>query len=396
MRALRGLTSTSAPVLEVARELIGCAVEHGATAGVIVETEAYHDSEPASHAFIGLTPAPHAVRRARPRLRLPLLWHPRAPERRLRARGGGRGGADPRASAARGLEAMRVARAARGARERRSRRGSLLGPRQADPGARGRARARTAARCARAGGDPRRVCRLARAPVIRGPRVGITQAAELPWRFCVAGNRNVSRPRPPSRARARRGARAEPAGLAPSGAPSRGRSAARFGARAAALRRGRRGGRRGRRRFAGRRGGGGRGRARAAVSEGDGEATVRRLVAFAAARSRRCAPGVCSSPWWRWRRGPLAACGAGSDSSALGPVAPGVRPFGLALGCLFGAFLVDLHRRDHEVVPDERGERAAEHRPAVEVGGHRDQPVGVADPHRDGVAVSQPMNQASP
>ncbi len=44
------------PVLEVASDLIGCVVTHGDGAGVIVETEAYHDSEPASHAFVGLTP----------------------------------------------------------------------------------------------------------------------------------------------------------------------------------------------------------------------------------------------------------------------------------------------------------------------------------------------------
>jgi DNA-3-methyladenine glycosylase len=44
------------PVLQVARDLIGCVVSHGDCAGVIVECEAYHDSEPACHAFVGLTP----------------------------------------------------------------------------------------------------------------------------------------------------------------------------------------------------------------------------------------------------------------------------------------------------------------------------------------------------
>jgi DNA-3-methyladenine glycosylase len=43
------------PVVEVARDLIGCVVSHDACAGVIVETEAYHHSEPASHAYVGLT-----------------------------------------------------------------------------------------------------------------------------------------------------------------------------------------------------------------------------------------------------------------------------------------------------------------------------------------------------
>ena len=43
------------PVVEVARDLVGCVVAHDGCSGVIVETEAYHDSEPACHAFVGLT-----------------------------------------------------------------------------------------------------------------------------------------------------------------------------------------------------------------------------------------------------------------------------------------------------------------------------------------------------
>ncbi len=35
------------------------------------------------------------------------------------------------------------------------------------------------------------------AGVVDGPRIGITRAVERPWRFAIAGNPHVSRPRPP-------------------------------------------------------------------------------------------------------------------------------------------------------------------------------------------------------
>jgi DNA-3-methyladenine glycosylase len=43
------------PVLEVAEDLVGCVMRHGGTAGRIVEVEAYHQEEPACHAWVGLT-----------------------------------------------------------------------------------------------------------------------------------------------------------------------------------------------------------------------------------------------------------------------------------------------------------------------------------------------------
>ena len=43
------------PVVDVARDLIGCTLSHQSTSGRIVETEAYHPSEPASHGFAGET-----------------------------------------------------------------------------------------------------------------------------------------------------------------------------------------------------------------------------------------------------------------------------------------------------------------------------------------------------
>ena len=43
-------------VVAVAQALIGRIVRVGESAGLIVETEAYHETEPACHAWAGLTP----------------------------------------------------------------------------------------------------------------------------------------------------------------------------------------------------------------------------------------------------------------------------------------------------------------------------------------------------
>ena len=42
-------------MVEVARDLVGCVLRHGETAGIIVETEAYHETEAACHAYVGVT-----------------------------------------------------------------------------------------------------------------------------------------------------------------------------------------------------------------------------------------------------------------------------------------------------------------------------------------------------
>jgi DNA-3-methyladenine glycosylase len=43
------------PVVEVARDLVGCPITVDGVGGIITETEAYHASEAACHAYVGLT-----------------------------------------------------------------------------------------------------------------------------------------------------------------------------------------------------------------------------------------------------------------------------------------------------------------------------------------------------
>jgi DNA-3-methyladenine glycosylase len=183
-------------VLDVARDLIGCTVEHRGVAGVIVETEAYHENEPACHAFVGLTPRTSTLFGAPGRAYVyrsygihALLNAVCEPE--------GVGAAvliralEPTA----GIEQMRARRALNGAREARledlcSGPGKLTQALGIELGENGTPLS----------SGPVRVHARARAwrepSVVHGTRIGITRAIELRWRFCAVGSPHVSRPRP--------------------------------------------------------------------------------------------------------------------------------------------------------------------------------------------------------
>jgi DNA-3-methyladenine glycosylase len=186
-------------VHEVARDLVGATLRHGGAAGRIVEVESYHQEEPACHAFIG------------PRPRTEVLFGPPGFAYVYRSYGihallnavaeeEGVGAAvliraiEP----LEGIDLMRERRRVSRDEELTNGPGKLTealgigvdlngvslddGPIRIEPRA----------------AD-------ARAPeVVTGPRVGITKAADLPWRFCDATSRWVSRPWPPAMRRASR------------------------------------------------------------------------------------------------------------------------------------------------------------------------------------------------
>ncbi|ADB51961.1 DNA-3-methyladenine glycosylase [Conexibacter woesei] len=180
------------PVLDVARDLVGCVLAHGETSGVIAETEAYHDSEPACHAYVGLTP------------RTRTLFGP--PGHAYVYRSYGIHALVNAVSEAEGIGAAVLIRALEpldGLPAMRARRGLervedlCSGP--------GKLTQALAIELNGNDGDlvdgPIRI--LPRPPerpapeLIAGPRIGITKAAELPWRFCARGSRSVSKPWPP-------------------------------------------------------------------------------------------------------------------------------------------------------------------------------------------------------
>jgi DNA-3-methyladenine glycosylase len=177
------------PVVEVARDLIGCVVSQDGCAGVIVETEAYHDSEPACHAFVGLTP------------RTRTLFGPPGHAYVYRsygihaclnavyeAEGVGAAVLIRALEPVDGIELMRERRGLERAQDLCSGPGKLTQALGIGLGHNG---------CDLAHG-PVRIARKPRAwrdvHVAVSKRIGITKATELPWRFCAVGSRSLSRP----------------------------------------------------------------------------------------------------------------------------------------------------------------------------------------------------------
>jgi DNA-3-methyladenine glycosylase len=178
-------------VHDVARDLVGCVVRHGETAGRIAETESYHMEEPACHAYAGITtrtrtlfgPPGHAY-----------VYFSYGIHSLLNAvaEDEGIGAAvliralEPVA----GTELMRERRGVARDEELCNGPGKLtqalgiglsLNGTSLEDGPIEILRRESGAR------EPR---------IVMGERIGISKAADLPWRFCDADSRHVSRPWP--------------------------------------------------------------------------------------------------------------------------------------------------------------------------------------------------------
>jgi DNA-3-methyladenine glycosylase len=186
----------------VARDLIGCVVRHGDTAGRIVETESYHESEAACHAHVGLTARTHTLFQP---AGIAYVYRSYGIHALLNAvaedEGVGAAVLIRALEPLEGVDLMRERRAgiarfedlANGPGKLTQALGigldlngtSLVGgPIAIDP--------------APPGEPP--------PDIVVGERIGITKAADLPWRFCDSGSACVSKPWPAAMRRTRAGA----------------------------------------------------------------------------------------------------------------------------------------------------------------------------------------------
>ncbi len=179
------------PVVEVARDLVGRLVRHRATMGRIVETEAYHFTEPACHAHTGVTPrtrvlhGPPGVAYVYRSYGIHALLNAVCEED-----GVGAAVLIRALEPLEGIELMRERRRTLRDRDLCSGPGKLTQALGIGLELNG---------TSLLGGPIELLAREPGAPkpqVVRGERIGISKAAELPWRYCDANSGHVSRPWP--------------------------------------------------------------------------------------------------------------------------------------------------------------------------------------------------------
>lgn len=173
------------PVVDLARALVGCTLLVDGVGGVIVETEAYHAGDAASHSFVG------------PRPRTEAMFGPVGHAYVYRSYGlhwcmNVVGGAERAAAVL-----IRAIQPVHGIGAMAERRG-VADPRLlcAGPGRLCQALAISGAlNGAPLGIPPLQLLGRDREPdLVAGRRIGITKAAGEPWRFGQAGSRFLSRP----------------------------------------------------------------------------------------------------------------------------------------------------------------------------------------------------------
>jgi DNA-3-methyladenine glycosylase len=175
-------------VHDVARDLIGCVVRHGETAGRIVETESYHMDEPACHAFVGLTRRTQTLYGPPGRAYVYFSYGVHSLLNAVCEEESVGAAVLIRAlEPVEGLDVMRARRGLQRAEDLCSGPGKLtqaLGIGLELNGS------------SLLDGPIEMLARQREPRIVIGERIGITKAADLPWRFCDADSRHVSRPWP--------------------------------------------------------------------------------------------------------------------------------------------------------------------------------------------------------
>ncbi len=175
----------------VARDLVGCTLLVEGCGGVIVETESYERDDPACHAFVGRTARTEVLFGEPGRAYVYLSYGIHSLLNAV---------AEPEGRAAAvliraleptlGLERMRERRGDRPDEDLCSGPGKLTEALGVGLSLNGADLTAEPFRLLERDEEWRAV------EILAGTRIGITKATERPWRFCAAGSRFVSRPRP--------------------------------------------------------------------------------------------------------------------------------------------------------------------------------------------------------